>query len=374
MAAWAGGRSLCSDGEAVSDTACSSGVTTRGGGMEVGAGTSAQEDLPMELRVTRARRVYSDGKHNAFTGITALGGRTLIAFRSGRTHVTYDGTIKVIAAAAAGDFSVVTEQVWDGTDLRDPKLTTFNDAAMLYCGGRAEGSPLRSFVAVSSDGESFGELTPLEGIPEGYWLWSVKPCDGTLYGAAYATGERERVVSLVSSADGVHWEMGADFPVPGNEVGLDFDPQGRLWALVREDWQGCVPTLCVADPPYRSFSSATRLPVRLQGPMLKRLEGACVITGRRWDNPGRRNLRTDLFVLEDGHDLAFVRSLPSGGDTSYAGWLDVGPGLGLISYYSSHEHKMDIGWADEAASSDSAHAEHSTPADIFLAEVAYRPA
>ena len=110
----------------------------------------------------------------------------------------------------------------------------------------------------------------------------------------------------------------------------------------------------------------------MQGPLIKRLAGGCVLVGRRWDLPGRRNLRIDVFWLEDGRDPCFVRSLPSGGDTSYAGWLDVGEGAAVISYYSSHEHKMDEPHANNAAfARDQAHAEHSTPADIFLADVSY---
>lgn len=36
------------------------------------------------------------------------------------------------------------------------------------------------------------------------------------------------------------------------------------------------------------------------------------------------------------------------------------------------DRKMDVGWAEQAASTDPAHAEHSAPADIFLADVFYR--
>ncbi len=325
----------------------------------------------MQLRVTRARRVFSDGKHNAFTGITRLGETTLLCFRSGRSHITYDGTIKVIASDDLETWSAVTEKAREATDLRDPKLTAFAGKALLFCGGRSQAGPLRSFVSFSGDAHSFGELIPLQGIPEGHWLWGVKPWGDRLFGAAYATGASGGHVALTSTGDGVRWEKLADFPVPGNEVALDFDANGRLYALVREDGHGSVPALCTAEPPYASFSSVTRPPIRLQGPMLKRLDGACVLAGRRWDNPGRRNLRTDLFVWEDGGDPRFIRSLPSGGDTSYAGWLDLRLGRAVISYYSSHEHKMDVSIEEERAHSDTAHAEHSTPADVFLADVCY---
>jgi hypothetical protein len=326
----------------------------------------------MELRLTRARRIYSDGLHNAFTGITRLGDSLLVCFRSGTSHVSWDGAIRVIASTAGAEWTTVAHHVMPNVDLRDPKVVTFENSAMLYCGGRGPDSPLRCFASRSPDGRTFGDLKPLQGIPEGHWLWSVRPHGEWLYGAAYHSEAAQCHVALYSSVDGLDWGKVADFPVPGNEVAFDFGEDGRLWALVREDRQGSVPTLCVAQPPYTAFNSVTRLPIRLQGPMLKRLGGTCVIVGRRWDEPGRRNLRSDLFLLEDGRDLEYIRALPSGGDTSYAGWLDDGLGRGLISYYSSHEHKMDVGWEDEAASPDRAHAEHSTPADIFLADVRYR--
>ena len=57
---------------------------------------------------------------------------------------------------------------------------------------------------------------------------------------------------------------------------------------------------------------------------------------------------------------------------SYAAWLDVGPGRATVSYYSAHEHKMDEPHSHEALlAQDDAYAEHTTPADIFLAELSY---
>jgi len=324
----------------------------------------------MELRLTRARRIYADGTHCAFTGVTRHADEALVCFRSGLTHISWDGVIRVIASDDGEDWAPAATLTQTGVDLRDPKIVSWQGSALTYCGGRSQTGPLRSYVSFAADGRAFGPLQPLAGVPEGYWLWSVRPQPalGWLYGAAY----HDTSAVLLRSADGVVWETVVDFPLWGNEVSFDFDEAGRLWALVREDWYGCIPALCVAETPYDKFSSVTRLPIRLQGPMLKRLDGACVIVGRRWDEPGRRNLRSDVFLLEDGHDLQYVRALPSGGDTSYAGWLDDGPGRGLISYYSSHEYKMDVGWADEAASTDTAVAEHSTPAGIYLADVRYR--
>lgn len=326
----------------------------------------------MQLRVIRSRRIHSDGTHNAFTGMTGRDGATFVTFRSAGTHMTYDGVIRVIASDDRETWNVVSTHSRPDLDLRDPKLTTFGDRVLMYCGARAANEKLQSFVSISDAGTTFGDLIPLQGLAEGEWLWHMKPSGDTLYGAAYATRDGLCYATLYSTADGVTWAKVSDFPVPANEVAIDFDGQGRLWALAREDHQGCIPALCTAEPPYTSFSSATRLPIRLQGPMLKRLDGACVIVCRQWDGPGRRNLRSDVFLLEDGGDLRYVRALPSGGDTSYASWLDLAPGRAVICYYSSHEHRMDVSWDDEEGSPDTAYAEHSTGSDIFLADVCYR--
>lgn len=326
----------------------------------------------MEMRITRARKIVADGKHNAFTGIAAAYDKTFIAFRSGASHVSGDGTVKLIASPDMETWQVATELRHPGVDLRDPKVVLFGKKLMLYCGEHRGDGSFQSLVAQSSNGVTFGEAVPLRGIPKNRWLWHVQPLGDTLYGAAYSTRAGECPASLYASRDGAAWKPVADFPGAGNEVYLDFDRDGVLWALVRDAYPWCIPALCVAEPPYSRFRLVMGLPMRLQGPMLKRLDGGCAIICRQWDQPGRRNLRTDLFWLEDSRAIRRMLTLPSGGDTSYAGWLDLKKGQAAVSYYSSHEHKMDEPHANDAVfAKDDAYAEHSTAADIFLADVSY---
>ena len=80
----------------------------------------------------------------------------------------------------------------------------------------------------------------------------------------------------------------------------------------------------------------------------------------------------EMFWVEDGKDPQSMGIFPSGGDTSYAGWLDIKPGRALVSYYSSHEHKMDEPHENDALfKQNEAYAEHTTASDIFLADVSY---
>jgi len=325
----------------------------------------------MELRITRARKIYSDGGHNAFTGLYASEDITMVTFRSAATHLSIDGRIKVVASSDMENWDLIADISCEGADLRDPTLMAFKDDIFLYCAKCVPGASRECCAYVYTKGGGFGEMKTLNGLEEGDWLWFSRALGDCAYGTAYKKTEHGYRAALYSSRDALSWSKIQDFPVEGgNEVSLDFDEGGIMYALVRTDHDDCIPSLCVAEPSYTDFK-VTQLPMSLNGPMIKRLEGGCVIACRQWDAPGRRNLRTDVFWLGDGEPLRFIRSLPSGGDTSYVAWADVGEGKALASYYSAHEHKMDDPH-DIVNPDDEANAEHTTAADIYLADISFR--
>jgi hypothetical protein len=88
----------------------------------------------MDIIVTRARRIYADGKHNAFTGICRHRDRTFVTFRSGVNHVTPGSSIKVIAASDLEKWSVAAEKgtVSPTIDNRDPKVASFAGRLLVY--------------------------------------------------------------------------------------------------------------------------------------------------------------------------------------------------------------------------------------------------
>jgi len=323
----------------------------------------------MDIIVTRARKIYGDGKHNAFTGICRFADKTYVCFRSGVDHLTPGATIKVICSADHEDWVVAAEKgvVADEIDNRDPKVVAYQGKLRVYypqyTRGPADslGKHLKFMTFASEDGENFTEPEEVLGLPPRVWLWWIMPRDGKLYGAGY--GGRRRLIA--ESSDGVNWSVLTDLPVDGgNEISFDFDADGTMWALVREDSFGNVPTICLLDPPYVEVKRRFQLPIRLQGPMIKRLPGGSVIICRQRDllPVGIRHTRTEILWLADNcEDPRRVWVLPSGGDTSYAGWLDVGQGKAVVSYYSSHEHQMAVP------------SHLSTPADIYLADVTYTP-
>ena len=331
-----------------------------------------------DLRVLRSSRIFSDGRHNAFTSIAACGEALFIAFRSASAHLAQDGRITVIKSLDGGKvWAPCAEIILDNWDLRDPGVIFFAETLHLFCFGRKSNAleVTASFHCQLKEDGTFSAPETVNGLPV---IWDVDSFDGKLYCSAYYSDENKvSHVTLHTSCDGVNWELLRELPFPGNEASIDFDPDGTMWLLVRDTHNcrcyggGSIPVLCRLAPPYTGNFNSFPLALRLQGPMLKRVNGASIIAGRRWDGweRNRRNLRTDLFLIADGQDVRFVATLPSGGDTSYASCLERPGKRLLLSYYSSHEHKMDVPF-EEDDPKDPAKAEHSTPADIFLAEIA----
>lgn len=235
-----------------------------------GAAGEEKDPRGFELRVTRARRIYSDGQHNAFTGMARLGDRTFVTFRSAATHMTMDGKIRIIASDDLQRWQSVHVASRAGEDLRDPKLVTFAGRLLCYFAARrapvpgTKGQGMASMVVGSADGCKFDEPRSVRGVRPGAWLWHVAARGDVLYGAAYGGGQK--AATLYRSRDGFDWERVTDFPTPCNETYLEFAPDGVLWALARDGL-----ALCRAQPPYAELAVVKRIDIPHGGPMLKRL-------------------------------------------------------------------------------------------------------
>jgi hypothetical protein len=320
-----------------------------------------------KLRVNKVNKIYDDSKHNAFTTIECFGVYTYIAFRSGERHASFDGEIIILRSKDNRDWELCAKLQQEHIDLRDPSLLTMGDTLYVGCFGRSNKNHkmfTRNFFYTSKDGINFVEhqsnLSDDLGI-----LWAHKAHKGKFYATGYS---RNNNAFLLTSDDFKSWEKLLEFP-SHTEISFDFDKDESLWAIARDDsFNNHLPTCYKLDPPYHQISFSCKLPIKAQGPLVKRMEGALVIIARNWEQPERRNLRTDIYWLEDGHDIDHITTLPSGGDTSYADWLECGNGKALVSYYSSHEYGMDFVFGEE---SHGVTVEHCTPANIYLAEISY---
>ena len=289
-------------------------------------------------------RIWDGGAHNAFTDLIRWRDRWYCAFREGDGHVGGDGRIRVLVSEDGEKWTSSALIGETGIDLRDPKLSIAPDNRLMmvaggsvYEGTRYIGRQPR--VMFSSDGSAWS--TPQRVLAEGDWLWRVTWHGGRAYGVTYKaeTDGSEWKATLVSSADGRKWQPITTFDVSGrpNETTLRFMPDGEMVALVRREAGNRFAWLGRSRAPYTTWTWR-EIPHQVGGPNFIRLpDGELWASGRSY--PGGPKTVISRLTLDAGYEPALT--LPSGGDTSYAGmvWHE---GLLWVSYYASHEGKTAI--------------------------------
>ena len=303
------------------------------------------------------KRIWGGDKHCAFTSIVEYKGKYFISFREGESHI-YDkngeanGATRILSSKDGENWESVAYFTEDGIDLRDPKLCITSDGRLMVLigGSKYVNKELISRcprVSFSSDGVNF--TTPekininsktANGID---WLWRVVWHDGVGYGVVYSllspnprNVELGAVISLLKTVDGINYEDVANFNLPNfpNETTVRFFPDGRMGMMVREDSGDCMAYWAVSKAPYTDWKFK-KMDMRVGGPDF-------FIKGRDEVIMGSRDHRTEgktSTVLRKGTsagDFKDIVTLPSAGDCSYPGFINVGKEL-WVSYYSTHE-------------------------------------
>ena len=293
------------------------------------------------MRLIAVHRIWDRAPHNAFTDLVRHQGRWFCAFREGAAHVSPDGALRVLTSVDAATWEPAALLASGDADLRDAKLSVtpagelmLSAAAALYDTSRHSHQTLAWF---SRDGRTWSDFYPI-GDPD-FWLWRITWHEATAYSVGYAT-RGAHGVRLYHSRDGLRFEtlvpslFDAGFP---NEATLVFEDDTAR-CLLRRDGNPHTGLLGIAEPPYTTWRWQD-LSVRIGGPHMLRLpDGRWLAAVRLYD--GRP--RTALAWLDPAAStLAECLTLPSGGDTSYAGlaWHE---GRLWVSYYSSHEDKTAI--------------------------------
>jgi hypothetical protein len=237
-------------------------------------------------------------------------------------------------------------------DLRDPKLSvTADKRLMINCGASYyEGSDrkrIESRVAFyDAQTKRFGDPIQVK-LPKaafsGFdWLWRVTWHDGWAWGCVQQIPiGGERALHLVRSRDGIEYEhvtqLKVDHPT---ETTLRFLDDDTMIAMIRRTADPAHGWIGRAKPPYTDWKFATSNK-RFGGPNLVQLPNGRWLAGsREYGNPSTMALwRLDL----ESAQFEDLLTLPSGGDTSYPGFvLDRDQRRVLVSYYSAHEGKAAI--------------------------------
>lgn len=310
----------------------------------------AGEPALPEVNVSGIRCAFDNGEHNAFTDLIRFRERFYLTFRScpdgHGVHPT--ASVIILESDDAQTWKQVHRFHVPRRDTRDPHFLIFKDQLFVYtgtwyCGDSApevyEMNRHLGYAVTSDDGRTWSDPIMLEGT-YGHYIWRAAAHDGT----AYLCGRRKREFvdaprsdrSLVESAmlesdDGLVWRKRALFQTTeGNETAFLFEPDGTVLAVSRLSRENAL--LCRSKPPYTEWSR-TDLHRYIGGPLLATWGDRYLVGGRkRAGGPAR----TALYWLRDEklHEFAV---LPSGGDNSYPGFVELSPTRGLVSWYSSHE-------------------------------------
>jgi hypothetical protein len=300
-------------------------------------------------------RIYDRAPHSAFTDLVEFNGKLYCTFREGTGHVPgkegTNGTIRVIASADGQNWQSVALLSEERVDLRDPKLSVTPDGRlMLLIGGSYyEGEKLgvrRTRISFSDKlGRRFSAPRPVEIDPkiktDADWLWRVTWQRGIGYGVLYQSAGEEYQAHLVSTRDGIRYQLVATFEIPGrpNETTVRFMPDGEMLAWVRRERGSQNGFLGSSRAPYTNWTWKEQN-VRLGGPNFLVLPNGKLIGVTRGYLADRKANTMVAWLTKDGAVNPIV-TLPSGGDTSYAGMVVRGDQL-LVSYYASHEGKTAI--------------------------------
>ncbi len=309
-------------------------------------------ELP-DVRVTDVHRVFHNGEHNAFTDLCTFQGRYFLTFRScpDGHGVHPSSSIFVLVSDDLRKWEPAYRFSVDKRDPRDPHFLVFRGRLFVYtgawyCGDRSprnyEMNKHLGFAVWSDDGTTWSQPQMLEGT-YGHYVWRAA-CFGD---KAYLCGrrkqrfaetgsraERDPLVesAMLESDDGLVWNTVGLFQRRyGDETAFLFEPDGGVLAVARSGG-GRNAQLCRSKPPYRNWQRED-LDRYIGGPMLARWGSRYVVGGRKTvDGPAR----TSLYWLHEDQLHEFAE-LPSGGDNSYPGLLELSPTQAVVSWYSTHE-------------------------------------
>ena len=306
------------------------------------------------MRIASLRQVYNDGNHNAFTDLCRFGEYYYLTFRScPQGHMIFATSRIVILRSRDGEtWTAVHAFSVPDRDVRDPHFLVFQAKLFVYAGTwpvdpadahKMDQNNHLGFAVSSTDGTNWSALQALAGT-HGYYIWRA----ATYGGVAYLNGrcirdfvtpvdnaeERALMQSwLLQSSDGLTWTPAALMLASyGDETAFLFAEDGEVTALVRTE-AGRPAELCRSDPPYQQWTRTT-LDRAVGGPLLARWGDRYLVGGRK--SLDRSRPVTALYWLVDDA-LVEALELPSGGDTSYPGFVQTAPDRALLSYYSSHE-------------------------------------
>jgi hypothetical protein len=310
----------------------------------------AQITLLAQTHRVKVNKIWDNGSHSAFTSLIKFKGDYYCSFREGESHVfdkegKAEGKVRIIKSSDGVNWESVALLDKSGYDLRDPKLSiTPTGKLMVIIGGSIyEERKLTGRVpqvSFSEDGRVFTDPTPVrinDSAGNGTdWIWRVTWEGEVGYTAMYSLIDNDEAkLCLLSTKDGVHFDLVTQFDIPGfpNEATVRFDAKGDMLMMVRRERGNQKGYWGKSSAPFTEWTWG-EMDMRLGGPDFIPLEDGVVVMGTRSHYTSFP--KTVLLTGNGSEKFQEVYVLPSGGDTSYPGFIVEGDQL-WVSYYSTHE-------------------------------------
>ncbi|NMA43741.1 MAG: exo-alpha-sialidase [Oligosphaeraceae bacterium] len=316
------------------------------------------------MKIVSVKKVYANGKHNAFTGLGYVNGRYVLAFRQSDGHGDASGKILLLES---GDGKHWTEHRSISLPEKDGISFDFRDSYFLSEQNRllfyhfftpvqnGKRLPSVSQVMSSTDGRSWSAPTKHESI-----LWHPVYAFGKYYTAGYFHNGNEDQCDLFSSANGINWEKVARI-AKGSETAIYPWKDGTLLAFVRTEIPPYFFEIFQSTPPFTDWKRLGTVPKIIQAPHVFTAGSQVFLSGRERPDymkaEGFGLHRTKIWKVGADASIEEVLELPSAGDNAYTGTVVNPDGTVLMSYYSQHETGDSEIWRDVAA------------ADIFIAHL-----
>ena len=294
----------------------------------------------------RVERIWDQG-YSAFPSIVRYQDAMYVSFREGVSHIFDEngiaaGKTRILRSTDGKRWESVALLSKDGYDLRDPKLSVTADGRLMVIQGGSVYVDKKLVkripqVSFSSDGLSFSDPEPVDyPIPGGFaWFWRMTWHNGTGYTVSYGEPD-DGGLELLKTTDGQHFEKITDIELGGfpNETTVRFLPDGRMLLLIRREKEDKKAYLGISEAPFTNWELRP-LPFQIGGPELAVLpDGTLLAGGRAYFEDA--HTETGLWKGSARGDFELWKTLPSGGDNSYPGFL-IEDGKLLVVYYSSHE-------------------------------------
>lgn len=297
------------------------------------------QPLPVEgpVKAREVRKVFGDGKHNAFTAFRKWKGAYWLAFRHAASHNAAEGDILLLRSEDAQNwkeamrFNILPDD-------RDPQFLATEQRLILY-DPALTGRDLTTYAVYTDDGRTWSK--PQAVYEPRYILWKPTANAGKFWSAAHkkddsAAGGKGRDVHLIASADGLKWDK-VSMIRSGNwesETTLHFR-DNRAIAFLRQKYGSPPAQILEADDPFQEWHARPAPIGHFSGHSCHTFQGVTYLFTRTMDY-AQRQAGQAIYTYERDGSLKLYCVLPAGGDCAYAEAVEQGDDM-LVSYYSGHE-------------------------------------